>query len=183
MFAFVKFVPHGKHRKACSARTTPHLRGRIVWPSQHLYGQCCRTYRSLALASSDAYMFSPLNDSVRGRMTRHCRKACVSDSRRRWENFIGQEDMPSFKHGRTLLTNMDALLKNNYAFSNAVAKYCYIFMYPACTSHGIKQEDPLFSNHRTFNIFFVSVPMKSETLVMTVYSLSIHIWCLKSTKK
>jgi len=131
MFAFVKFVPHEKRRKGCSSRTTPHLRGRIMWPSQHLYGQCCRTHRSLDLALSDVYVFGPLNDSLRGRITGQCRMACVSDSR--WENFTGQEHMPSFKHGRTLLTNMDAILKNNYAFSNAVAKYCFIFMYPACT--------------------------------------------------
>lgn len=167
MFAFVEFVPHEKRRKGCSSRTTPHLSGHIVWPSEHLYGQCCRTHRSRDLASSDVYMFGPLNDSVRGRMTRQCRMACASDSRRRWENFTGQENMSSFQHGRTLLTNMDAILKNNYAFSNAVAKYCYIFMYPACTEHEIKQ-DPLFSNPRMINIVFVSVPVKSKTLVMTL---------------
>jgi hypothetical protein len=75
---------------------------------------------------------------------------------------------------------MDATLKNNYTFSNAFAKNCYIYMYPACTEHEIKQEDPLFSNPRTINIVFVSLPVKSETLVMIVYSLSIQMWCLKS---
>jgi len=68
--------------------------------------------------------------------------------------------MPSFKHGTTLLTNMDAMLKNNYAFSKDVEKYCYIFMHPACTQYEIKQEDPLFSNPRTFNILSVSAPVK-----------------------
>jgi len=71
---------------------------------------------------------------------------------------------------------MDAIPKNNNAFSNVAATYCYIFMYPACTEHERKQEDPLFSKPRTFHVLFVSVPVKSETLVMTVYySLSIQI--------
>jgi len=49
-------------------------------------------------------------------------------------------------------------------------------MYPACTEHERKQEDPLFSKPRTFNVLFVGVPVKSETLVMTVYySLSTEI--------
>ena len=126
-----RVVPQEERRKGYSSRTAPHLKRAHRVAITAFVRPVLPHPRSLDLALSDVYMLGPLNDSVRGRMTRQCKMACASDSR--WENFTGQEHMPSFKHGRTLLTNMDAIPKNNYAFSNAVTKYCYIFMYTACT--------------------------------------------------
>jgi hypothetical protein len=45
---------------------------------------------------------------------------------------------------RRLLTKMETMLKNSYAFSNVVVKFCEIFTCPVCEEHEIKNRKHYF---------------------------------------
>jgi hypothetical protein len=63
--------------------------------------------------------------------------------------------MPLFKGGRRLLTKVEIMLMNNYAFSNAVVKMCEIFTYLTNKWHEINGKYYFLTNIHIILQFFL----------------------------
>lgn len=119
--------------KCCSSMTTLSCTqvGTPQRPSSEiLNGQCCHPPYNPDLAHQITTYFvlwkKACQDTITPMMW-HCIMPHASGCTGGTVAFTRQENTLLFKGGRRMLPKMETMLKNNYVFSNFVAKFCEIF--------------------------------------------------------
>ena len=130
MVTIIDFTSKGKYLKCCSSVTIPgNTKVCTLYTSlKNLHGQCFCPYPAFLTLHHILICFVAWKvvRALSTQVIRHCRTSGFFGSTGKRTAVVIWECMILFKGGRGILTKMETTLKNNFALSSVVVKFCEI---------------------------------------------------------